>query len=148
MVKRTMTQRAVRFGVGGGLALWLLATIVQVMLAILPVMRGQFSGIRMFGADTADGMVGIPGLTYSGAAGIALAVAEMIIVLSAMIFGARRAIGPRRLSLLVMLAWCLLWAIGCLRQEGLAGWNHPAPTSLAVVGAVLAVSWLTLRWRR
>jgi len=133
--------------VGIALALWLLATIAIIARAVLPVLRGEAGGVRILGAEAASGMVSVPGLMYTGYPGVALALAEMVVVVLAFFVTIRRATMLRRLGLFVIVAWCTLWAAGSVWMESLSSWNHPTTTSAAIAGAVLAAAWILLRWR-
>lgn len=148
--RRPSLMRRIASGICASLlGLWLLATIVIITLAVLPIARGDVSRMRVLGAESSEGvMEEVPGLVYDGMAGVVLAGIEIVAVVAAFVVALRAPIALRRLGLALVVTWCALWTFGSIWMEQLSGGNHPTNTTAAVVGGALAVIFTTLRWPR
>jgi hypothetical protein len=130
-------------------AIWVLITLYLVAGAGIQLHgAAEITTVRILGADTAAGMVGVPGLVYRGTSGIILVVVEFALVLLGFAFSISRHLVRRRLGFIVVVAWFALWAAGAVWMELLSAWNHPMSASAALLGLISSIMWMALDTRK
>jgi hypothetical protein len=85
------------------------------------------------------------GLTYHGVGGAALVIAEILLVLGAIVYSFSRRPWRRALGALVLIAWTGLW-FGNAWWLRAVGWDFPLYTTLLGVAVVCVTAWLLLRF--
>jgi len=126
--------------------LWVAYSAWIVANPAIDLVRQTVVTVRLLGADGPDGMVGAPGLTYSGPVGGLLALAQVGLVVFAYAVSWRRPVAIRRLGLVILAGWSLLWLADSLWMESLSDWRHPSVTSGLGAAALASVFWLGFRW--
>lgn len=87
------------------------------------------------------------GLTYTGVAGAALVIAQLVLVVGALVAILLPTRRVRRLGLTVIVLWALLWLGNSIWMETLSGGSHPSGTSLLGVVVLVILAFAVLRWQ-
>lgn len=102
---------------------------------------------RIMGVREGERVFSAIGLTYTGIGGAVLVVLELFIVVAALLLSVSKCSMRRRLGLVLLCLWTLLWLGNSLWMETLTGWRHASGTSMLAVATIVVLAWSALRWR-
>lgn len=117
----------------GGAWLFALGSAVALGLTAWMMWPGPGSVADIMSADVPDGgTVAWPGLRYAGTAGLALLLAELAVVVAAVVGSVLPWSRPRRVGHAVLVAWAAWWMAG-----GVYAWSWERGFWMALLVAVL-----------
>ena len=139
-------KRVIVILLGAATWTWILYTLYVVgriggAVLVDPDTTGRIMGVRS--GDHIDSALG---LTYHGLSGAALVIVELVAVAAALVLTGRKPITWRRLGLVVLLAWTLLWLGNALWMESLSDASHVVRTSNIAAATIVVTVFTILRW--